>query len=372
MNADSNVVVRVFLAGPSDVADELDVAQQVVTEWNKGEGFRRSIVVQPVSFFSHGNPGSSGSPQDEINRDLVDRCDIIAAFFRTRFGMALGGGMSATEEEIRRSISSQKQVLVYFFSGSVPTLNLDIEQLGRVQGFMKEYQQDHVYWTYSSLDALRADFYRHLGISIDKFLASESHNLHDATEVDKIVQDENEDIVLGEMGRLDHLADIDDAIRDFTITLEELESKATEFKAQMETIPSAGNMRSALNLFGAIIGGMALQVGQTNSRMDQCLKKLEDTTIDFWQWIREDGSIEDAIDLRDRLTAIEGWSAPVPGLADDALRMANHMRRQSAIAYRQAVKLHQEIDNLRVIMETGTGFATSLIEQVDSWVAVSG
>jgi hypothetical protein len=52
--------------------------------------------------------------QEAINRQLIDKADIIVAIFWSRFGSPTGVADSGTVEEIERGIRKKKTVMVYF------------------------------------------------------------------------------------------------------------------------------------------------------------------------------------------------------------------------------------------------------------------
>jgi hypothetical protein len=51
---------------------------------------------------THSHPAAGARPQALLNKQVVDRCDILVGVFRLRFGTPTGVADSGTEEAIRR------------------------------------------------------------------------------------------------------------------------------------------------------------------------------------------------------------------------------------------------------------------------------
>jgi hypothetical protein len=109
-------------------------------------------------------------PQALINKQVLDKTDIIVGIFWSRFGSPTGEADSGTEEEIRRSLKTEKPVLLYFCSRDVPQKNLDGEQFAKVQAFKREMADSGLYWEYGDLSNFRMEFRRHLADTMEDLL----------------------------------------------------------------------------------------------------------------------------------------------------------------------------------------------------------
>ncbi|EKF9136088.1 hypothetical protein [Vibrio cholerae] len=75
-------VFRVLIASPSDVVDEREIAVKTIQEWNDLNSAERQIVLLPLRWETHTAPEYGKRPQEVINRQMVDHCDLlIGAFF---------------------------------------------------------------------------------------------------------------------------------------------------------------------------------------------------------------------------------------------------------------------------------------------------
>ena len=75
------VFVRIFVASPSDVKDERDEACRVIHDWNAANSMTRSVLVEPVRVETHSQAVQGAHPQDLINGQLLERCDLLVAIF---------------------------------------------------------------------------------------------------------------------------------------------------------------------------------------------------------------------------------------------------------------------------------------------------
>lgn len=81
---------RVLIASPSDVEDEREIAVRVIQEWNDLHSYNREIVLLPLRWETHAAPEYGVRPQEVINRQIVDNCDLLIGVFWTRIGTPTG------------------------------------------------------------------------------------------------------------------------------------------------------------------------------------------------------------------------------------------------------------------------------------------
>ncbi len=95
-------VFRILIASPSDVNDERDIAVSTIQAWNDLNSSERQIVLLPLRWETHSAPEYNRRPQEVINRQVVDHCDLLVGVFWTRIGSPTGAAESGTLEEIER------------------------------------------------------------------------------------------------------------------------------------------------------------------------------------------------------------------------------------------------------------------------------
>jgi hypothetical protein len=155
-------IVKVFIASPSDVQRERQVAREVIHEWNAVHGEDRGVVLLPVGWETHSIPEMGGRPQAIINRQLLVDCDLLVGVFWTKLGTPTGDAPSGTVEEIREHHAAGKPVMLYFSDTPAAFGSVDLGQLQRVQEFRQECFGQGLVQLFCSLDEFRQLFARQL------------------------------------------------------------------------------------------------------------------------------------------------------------------------------------------------------------------
>ncbi|NLF63428.1 MAG: hypothetical protein GX579_02385 [Chloroflexi bacterium] len=133
--------VQIFLASPSDVAEEREVARQVIDELNKRLARERGLTLRLIRFEDDAVPGLGTDVQAVVNEWLRNDYSILIGVFWTRFGTPTKRAPSGTVEEIRNAIEKYRQdpsstrVMLYFKEELVDPFKVDLEQLKQVQEF---------------------------------------------------------------------------------------------------------------------------------------------------------------------------------------------------------------------------------------------
>jgi hypothetical protein len=168
--ASSVNILRVFVAAPGDIRAERDTIEAIVEDWNTHRGHSALTRLEMVWWRNSARPEMGNRPQALINDQVLDDADFVVGVFWSRFGTPTGVADSGTEEEIRRSISAGKPVMLYFSTRDIPQANLDADQFGKVQAFKREMAGAGLYWEYGDLDEFREEFKRHLASTMEDIL----------------------------------------------------------------------------------------------------------------------------------------------------------------------------------------------------------
>src|ERR1700676_2960313 len=113
-------VYNVFIASPSDVETERAIAREVIYEWNAVHAETERTILQPIGWETHSFPDMGDRAQGIINRQILEKCDILVAIFWYRLGTATGVAESGTIEEIERHLKENRPAMIYFSSRDVP------------------------------------------------------------------------------------------------------------------------------------------------------------------------------------------------------------------------------------------------------------
>lgn len=163
----SATVFNVMIASPGDVASERSIVRDVVYEWNAVHSKSRNIVLLPIGWESHSSPEMGASPQDIINNQILDKCDLLVGVFWTRIGTQTTEYASGTVEEIEKHIKSEKPAMLYFSSQPVAMDSVDIEQIQELKKFRESCQSRGLYESYDSHADFKEKFYRHLQLKLN-------------------------------------------------------------------------------------------------------------------------------------------------------------------------------------------------------------
>ncbi len=159
-------IYNVTLCGPSDVAREVALAQEVITDWNLKHSDALGVYVRQQHWLTDATPDLADRPQGVINRQMIDDADIIVAIFWSRLGTPTGVTRSETEEEIRRGLVLNKRVMVYFSDLEPLPHGTDSSQLTQLDEFRRDLQQKGLCWGYASRRDFHSSFERHLARAI--------------------------------------------------------------------------------------------------------------------------------------------------------------------------------------------------------------
>ena len=160
-------VFNVMIASPGDVASERTIIRDVIYEWNAVNSQRRNIVLLPVGWETHSSPEMGQSPQDIINDQVLERCDLLVGVFWTRIGTPTSEYASGTVEEIEKHMSLDKPTMLYFSSQPAALDDVDNEQYSQLKQFKKACQSRGLYESYDSHSGFRDKFYRQLQLKIN-------------------------------------------------------------------------------------------------------------------------------------------------------------------------------------------------------------
>ncbi len=153
-------VIEVMVASPGDVAAEREVFREIVHDWNVIHARERSLVVLPVGWETHSSPRLGERPQEVINQQIVESCDLLVGIFWTRLGTPTGEAASGTVEEIEKHVNAGKTAMLYFSKAPVHIDSVDQAQYAALKAFRDEYMRRGLVEFYTSIDEFRDKFAR--------------------------------------------------------------------------------------------------------------------------------------------------------------------------------------------------------------------
>lgn len=154
--------LRVFVASPSDLAEERLAVSEVIAEWNAQHAFAESVVLLPVRWETHALPKSGVRPQEAINRQILQTADVLVGMFWTKLGTSTGVAEAGTVEEIDKFVAAGKPALLYFSRRPVDPNRIDLKQLKKLRTFKAATYKTALVGDFDSLDSLRRTLQRDL------------------------------------------------------------------------------------------------------------------------------------------------------------------------------------------------------------------
>lgn len=161
-------VFNVMIASPGDVASERSIIRDVIYEWNAIHSMSRNIVLLPIGWESHSSPEMGSEPQQIINNQILDKCDLLVGVFWTRIGTPTKNFSSGTVEEIEKYISSEKPVMLYFSSQPVAMDTVDLDQVAELKEFKTSCKSRGLFEEYDSHANFKDKFFHHLQIKLNE------------------------------------------------------------------------------------------------------------------------------------------------------------------------------------------------------------
>ena len=165
----TQTVFQVFVASPSDVAEEREILNSVIDEINQTYGDTDKIRLELVKWETHSRPGFATDPQDLINRQIGDAYDIFLGIMWGRFGTPTLRADSGTEEEFDRALSRWKdfpesiEIMFYFKNAGIPFNKIEPEQVAKVTAFKKRISSEGgVFVEFKDTAEFRTKARRHL------------------------------------------------------------------------------------------------------------------------------------------------------------------------------------------------------------------
>src|SRR5436309_1247599 len=167
-----STVYEVLIASPSDVGRERTVLAEVLEDWNSANSRTRNTSLQALRWELDGVPSSGDCPQQILNKQLVEKADILMAVFWMRLGTPTGAAPSGTAEEIEYFRKLGKPVFLYFSEADIPHHH-DPNQLRLLKEYRNKLTADNfVPPSFRDVEELRRRAARDLAHVMNELLSS--------------------------------------------------------------------------------------------------------------------------------------------------------------------------------------------------------
>ncbi len=157
--------VEILIASPNDVAEERAAVPQIFVRWNDANRF---AFLHPVTWEHSAVPELGGHPQSLLDKQLIERCDLLVAIMWSRLGTPTPTDKSGAVEEIRTfaELKGSERIMLYFCNRQVP-IDIDLIEFQRIREFRSEMKTKGIYQEYTSVHEFEQQLYRHLDKKVE-------------------------------------------------------------------------------------------------------------------------------------------------------------------------------------------------------------
>jgi hypothetical protein len=145
-------LLKVFIASPSDVLEERQIAKKIIDELNITFGNHNNIKLELIGWETHTYPNVGIDAQDVINKQIGNDYDIFLGIMWNKFGSPTSKADSGTEEEFEGAYNKHLvdqnsiELLFYFKDTAINLSSINIEQLIKVNSFKEKLKLKGVYY----------------------------------------------------------------------------------------------------------------------------------------------------------------------------------------------------------------------------------
>ena len=224
--AKTRIVLKVFVASPSDVSSEREMLEDVIKEINVTLSDLTNVHLELVKWETHSRPGFGEDAQDVINQQINDDYDIFLGLMWGRFGSPTKRAESGTEEEFERAYQrlckspGSFEILFYFKDAGIPPSESDPEQLAKIAAFQHKlsFEYGGLYHIFRTDDEFQSNVRIHLSKIVQEWV--NNPNRMGIEEFSKLKKHKDE--IFNPLANFSSISDegVDDGILEITENLE--------------------------------------------------------------------------------------------------------------------------------------------------------
>jgi hypothetical protein len=257
------------VASPSDIKEERERLERIVTELNRTWADTLALEIELVRWETHAYPGFNTDPQAAINEEISDDYEIFIGLLWARVGTPTPRALSGTLEEFERAYTKFKanpesvNLLIYFKDQPIPPSEIKPDQVDQIQRFRNSLGSlGGLYWTFQTCGDFEALVRPHLARVIQVWngrIDSQSSRAHGAPQLAQSVGPQKSEISqsddgteIDELGYLDYM-EIGEhanvvmvaALARMTSAMEDLGAKLRERTAVADNLTKSPNLTAA-------------------------------------------------------------------------------------------------------------------------------
>lgn len=180
-------VISILVASPSDVTEERECLEEVVSNINLAFAASK-IRLELIRWERNASPAFGKDPQTVLNEQIPSDYDVFLGIMWNTVGSPTGRADSGTIEEFEKAKErfdqdSSSVQMMWYFKDALPSSMEDIvpEQLEKVREFRARIQRLGLYQVFSSAD----DFAMRVQVHLSKLVASRLQRHHEKVPPDK-------------------------------------------------------------------------------------------------------------------------------------------------------------------------------------------
>lgn len=187
----SGNIYRIMIGCPSDVKDEVQIAQEVIQNWTEINAEATRTVLLPLHWKSDSYPAFGEHPQKLLDKQLVEKSDLLVCIFAAKIGTPTDTAASGSIEEIEEHIKVGKPVMLYFRS-KIDIKTTTPDDLQKLIDFKSSVQNSGFYWEYTDEDKFKELFRDQLQHFLNDHWLKNPPAITDDSQNDQISFDEDE------------------------------------------------------------------------------------------------------------------------------------------------------------------------------------
>lgn len=188
-------VYRIMIGSPSDIKEEITIAREVLSNWNNLHSEQNKMVLLPLHWSFSSYPSMERKPQKSIDKQLVEKSDLMVCIFGTRLGSPTDTEISGTVEEIKEHRKAGKDVMV-FFKMSVDDISaVDPQQLQKIKEFKESIKNDVLWQEFTDAKGFEKTFENALQLHINDHWLKDGVERHEDHSVAIVFSDSEKQIL---------------------------------------------------------------------------------------------------------------------------------------------------------------------------------
>ncbi len=168
-------VYKIMIGSPSDIKEEVQTAIDVLKHWNNLHSEQNKIVLLPLHWSFSSYPTMGRNPQKSLDKQMVEKSDLMVCIFGTRLGSPTDTEISGTVEEINEHRKIGKDVMVFFKKSADDVYSMDPKQLQKIVEFRESIKNDALWCDFSDENDFKQKLEDKLQLYINEHWAKTSN-----------------------------------------------------------------------------------------------------------------------------------------------------------------------------------------------------